>query len=140
MVVASTKRPSQGYDRRRIPSYPKSYPFSLIGGKEVLARSLLAYATFERLAKGEKAMNPTTQHGPLAPYMQVPSEQEMQRYYQQGRAAVMQRANEAEHFLEQNAAAVCIAGVVLGTFVDRRFLLLPLALGGLRLWRSLQQQ
>ena len=84
-----------------------------------------------------------TQRGPLAPYMQgmqAPSEREMQRYYQQGREAFMQGATDVEHFLEENATAVCIAGVVLGTFVDRRFLLLPLALGGLRLWRSLQSQ
>jgi hypothetical protein len=64
----------------------------------------------------------------------------MQHYYQQGRDAFMHRASEVEHFLEENATAVCIAGVVLGTFIDRRFLLLPLALGGLRLWRSLQSQ
>lgn len=81
-----------------------------------------------------------TQRGPLAPYMHVPSEREMQRYYQQGRDSFMQSASDVEHFLEENATAVCIAGVVLGTFIDRRFLLLPLALGGLRLWRSLQSQ
>jgi hypothetical protein len=81
-----------------------------------------------------------TQRGPLAPYMHTPSEREMQRYYQQGRDAVMQGATDVEHFLEQNSTAVCVAGLALGTFVDRRFLLLPLALGGLRLWRSLQSQ
>ena len=31
-----------------------------------------------------------------------------------------------------------LASLVLGTFIDRRFYLLPLALGGMRLWRSLQ--
>jgi hypothetical protein len=81
-----------------------------------------------------------TQRGPLAPYMHAPSEREMQQYYQQGRETFMRSASEVEHFLEENAAAVCIAGVVLGTFIDRRFLLLPLALGGIKLWRSLQNQ
>jgi len=47
---------------------------------------------------------------------------------------------DVERMMEENATAVCIAGLVLGTFVDRRFLLLPLALGGMRLWRSLQSQ
>jgi len=82
-----------------------------------------------------------TQRGPLAPFMQHgPSEREMQEYYRRSREALMHGASDIEHFLEENAGAVCIAGVVLGTFVDRRFLLLPLVLGGLRLWRSLQSQ
>lgn len=78
------------------------------------------------------------QRGPLAPFMHGPSEREMAEYYQRGREALMHGATDVEHFLEQNATAVCVAGVLLGTFVDRRFLLLPLAVGGLRLWRSLQ--
>ena len=81
-----------------------------------------------------------TQRGPLAPYMHGPSEREMQQYYQRSRDALMHGASDIEHFLEENSGAVCIAGVVLGTFVDRRFLLLPLALGGLKLWRSLQSR
>lgn len=81
-----------------------------------------------------------TQRGPLAPYMNGPSEREMQQYYQRGREALMHGASDAERFMENNAGAVCIAGLVLGTFVDRRFLLLPLALGGIKLWRALQSQ
>jgi hypothetical protein len=81
-----------------------------------------------------------TQRGPLAPFMHGPSEREMAEYYERSRAAVMHGASDVEHFLDENAGAVCIAGVILGTFVDRRFLLLPLALGGLKLWRSLQSQ
>jgi hypothetical protein len=79
------------------------------------------------------------QRGPLAPFMQGHSDAEMAEYVQRGREALMHSASDVERFMEENAGAVCIAGLVLGTFVDRRFLLLPLAVGGLRLWRSLQQ-
>jgi hypothetical protein len=76
--------------------------------------------------------------GPLAPFMGRSSGPDMQAYFQRGGNALMHQANEIEQWMEENTAAVCIAGLVLGTFVDRRFLLLPLALGGIKLWRSLQ--
>jgi len=62
----------------------------------------------------------------------------MSQYAQQGGETFMRQAQDVEHWMEENATTVCVAGVLLGTFVDRRFLLLPLALGGIMLWRSLQ--
>jgi hypothetical protein len=76
--------------------------------------------------------------GPLAPFMGHQSNRRMQEYFQRGGDSLMHQANDVEHWMEENTTAVCIAGLVLGTFVDRRFLLLPLALGGIKLWRSLQ--
>jgi len=64
----------------------------------------------------------------------------MSQYAQRGGEAFMERATEIEHWMEENATTVCVAGFLLGTLVDRRFLLLPLALGGIKLWRSLQSQ
>jgi hypothetical protein len=81
----------------------------------------------------------TMQRGPLAPWVRGDAGQEMSQYAQRGQEALMSSMSDVEHFLDQNATAVCVAGIVLGTFVDRRFYLLPLALGGMRLWRSLQQ-
>ena len=77
--------------------------------------------------------------GPLAPFMRGNQEHEMAEYVQRGREALMHGTTDIERMLEENATTVCIAGFVLGTFVDRRFLLLPLALGGIRLWRFLQR-
>ena len=77
-------------------------------------------------------------HGPLAPFMHGDGGRHVSEYAHQGREAFMQQARDVEHWMEDNATTVCIAGVLLGTFVDRRFLLLPLALGGMMLWRSLQ--
>lgn len=76
--------------------------------------------------------------GPLAGFMRGRHEPDMTEYVQRGREALTHGASDVERFLEENAGAVCVAGIVLGTFVDRRFLLLPLAVGGLRLWRSMQ--
>jgi hypothetical protein len=77
--------------------------------------------------------------GPLAPWVQHPG-REMSRSFQQGGDQFMHAMHDVEHMMEQNAAMVCIGGLILGTFVDRRFLLLPLALGGIKLWKSLQSQ
>lgn len=81
-----------------------------------------------------------TPSGPLAPFMHGNQGREMTEYVQRGREALMHGTSDIERLLEENATTVCIAGFVLGTFVDRRFLLLPLALGGMRLWRTLQQR
>lgn len=79
------------------------------------------------------------QPGPLAPWMHGGNmSREMQDYAQRGQQAFMQSAGQIEHFMEENATTMCVAGFLLGTFVDRRFLLLPLAIGGLKLWRSMQ--
>ena len=77
--------------------------------------------------------------GPLATFMHGHQGPEMTEYVQRGREALRHGTADLERMLEENATTVCIAGFVLGTFVDRRFLLLPLALGGIRLWRSLQR-
>ena len=63
-----------------------------------------------RLTRNPKTMFSATQRGPLAPYMHAPSEREMQQYYERSREALIHGASDIEHFLEENAGAVCIAG------------------------------
>lgn len=65
---------------------------------------------------------------------------EMQRYAQHGREALMHSMSDMERMVEENATTLCVAGFLLGTFVDRRFLLLPLAVGGFKLYRSMQNR
>lgn len=55
-----------------------------------------------------------------------------------GRLAELDREWDIERTLEANAASVCIAAVALGTFVDRRFYLLPAAVGAFLLLHALQ--
>jgi len=76
--------------------------------------------------------------GPLRQFMGQHGNRHMQEYFQRGGNSLMHQATEAEQWMEENMATVCIAGLVLGTFFDRRFLLVPLALGGMKLWRSMQ--
>ncbi len=87
-------------------------------------------------------MFPTTQNqprGPLSPWVRGDQmNAEMSQCAQSGQESLMRGMNDVERFLEENAATVCVTGLLLGTFVDKRFLLLPLAIGGIKLWRSLQ--
>ena len=76
--------------------------------------------------------------GPLRQFMGPHGNRHVQETFQRGGNSLMHQAHEVEQWMEENTAAVCIGGLLLGTFVDRRFLLLPLALGGLALWRRLQ--
>jgi hypothetical protein len=78
--------------------------------------------------------------GPLNPWVRQHMGENVAPYAQRGSEAIMPAMHDVERMLEDNASTMFIAGMVLGTFVDRRFYLLPLALGGLRLWRSMQHQ
>jgi hypothetical protein len=66
------------------------------------------------------------------------------RYRVAGREAIQQRLSELdrewdiERAIEANAASVALAGVALGAFVNRRFLLLPAAVAGFLLQHALQ--
>lgn len=61
-----------------------------------------------------------------------------------GRAAIAERLTELdnewdiERLLEANAASVVLIGLALGTFVDKRFYLLPAAVGTFLLQHALQ--
>lgn len=61
-----------------------------------------------------------------------------------GRVAISHRLAELdnewdiERLLEANAATVCLLGLALGTFVDKRFYLLPAAVGTFLLQHALQ--
>jgi len=61
-----------------------------------------------------------------------------------GRNAISQRLSELdnewdiERLLEANAASVCLIGLALGTFVDKRFYLIPAAVGTFLLQHALQ--
>jgi hypothetical protein len=68
----------------------------------------------------------------------MPSQHEMARYAQHGRESLMHGMSDVERFMEENSTMLCVGGLLLGTFLDKRFYLLPLAVGGLRLWRSMQ--
>jgi F0F1-type ATP synthase assembly protein I len=72
------------------------------------------------------------------------TEQRVAHYARQGRAAIDQRLIELdqewdiERRLETNAASAVIVGSMLGFFVDRRFILLPMAVGGFLLQHAMQ--
>ena len=54
------------------------------------------------------------------------------------RLAELDREWDIERALEANAATVCLAGVALGAFVDRRFLVLPALVAGFLLQHAVQ--
>jgi hypothetical protein len=66
------------------------------------------------------------------------------RYRNAGPEAIRRRLDELDHewdierAIEANAAGVALAGLALGVFVDRRFLLLPAAVAGFLLQHALQ--
>jgi len=70
--------------------------------------------------------------------------QSVEQIARQGAGAIERRLYELNHewdierTLESNAASVALAGVALGAFVDRRWLLLPAAVGGFLLQHALQ--
>lgn len=76
--------------------------------------------------------------GPLNPWVRHAMQRSLSEHAQHGRDSLMHGAGDLERVFEENAGTICIAGLVLGTFVDT---LLPVALvlGGLKLWRSMQQ-
>jgi hypothetical protein len=55
-----------------------------------------------------------------------------------GRIQELEREWDIERTLEANAATVSLAGLALGVFVDRRFLLVPVAVAGFLLQHALQ--
>lgn len=66
------------------------------------------------------------------------------RYRKAEPGAIRGRLHELDHewdierAIEANAAVVALAGMALGTFVHRRFLLLPIAVGAFLLQHALQ--
>lgn len=72
------------------------------------------------------------------------TEQNIAQQASGGRRAISQRLSELdqewdiERTLEANAATVCLIGLALGTFVDKRFFLLPAAVGTFLLQHALQ--
>ena len=66
------------------------------------------------------------------------------RYRNAGPEAIARRLDELDHewdierAIEANAAGIALAGLALGAFVDRRFLLLPAAVGLFLLQHALQ--
>lgn len=72
------------------------------------------------------------------------TEQNVAQHAPGGRHAISQRLSELDHewdierLLEANAAAVMLIGLGLGTFVDRRFYLLPAIVGTFLLQHALQ--
>lgn len=71
-------------------------------------------------------------------------ERNIERVRGQGPQAVERRLGELDHewdierAIEANAASLALAGLALGAFVDRRFLLLPAAVGAFLLQHALQ--
>jgi hypothetical protein len=78
--------------------------------------------------------------GPLSPWVRQSMGHDMSENIQHGREAFMSGMSDMERMIEQNANTLCLAGFLLGTFVDRRFYLLPIAIGGLKLYRMMQEQ
>ncbi len=72
------------------------------------------------------------------------TEQNVARYATAGPGAIDRRLAELdqewdiERTLEANAASISLAGLALGTFVDRRFYLLPAAVAGFLLQHAVQ--
>lgn len=68
----------------------------------------------------------------------------LRRYRSAGPEAIRRRVDELDHewdierAIEANAAVVALAGVALGAFVDRRFLVVPAAVGLFLLQHALQ--
>src|SRR4051812_21025380 len=71
-------------------------------------------------------------------------EENVAEHAPRGREAISQRLSELdnewdiERLLEANAATVCLLGLALGTFVDKRFYLLPAAVGTFLFQHALQ--
>jgi len=69
---------------------------------------------------------------------------DVSRYFEATDEEITQRIRElerewdVERALEANAATVSLAGLALGIFVDRRFLVLPVAVAGFLLQHALQ--
>ena len=69
---------------------------------------------------------------------------DVSRYFEATEETISERIRELERewdierTLEANAAAVSLAGLALGIFVDRRFLVLPVAVAGFLLQHALQ--
>ncbi len=72
------------------------------------------------------------------------TEQRVAQYARLGRAAIDQRLDQLdqewdiERTLEANAATAVLVSTTLGLAVDRRFLLMPLAVGGFLLQHAVQ--
>lgn len=72
------------------------------------------------------------------------TEQNVARYAAASRAAIDRRLAELDHewdierTLQANAASVSLVGLLLGAFVDRRWLFLPLTVAGFLLQHALQ--
>lgn len=68
----------------------------------------------------------------------------VRREASEGRQAISQRLSELDHewdierMIEANAATACLVGLALGTFVDKRFYLLPAVVGTFLLQHALQ--
>jgi len=69
---------------------------------------------------------------------------DVSRYFEATEETISERIRELERewdierTLEANAATVSLAGLALGIFVDRRFLVLPVAVAGFLLQHALQ--
>ncbi|WP_254512952.1 YgaP family membrane protein [Anatilimnocola floriformis] len=76
--------------------------------------------------------------------IQQQTEERVAQLARQGRAAIDQRLEEldeewdVERRLETNAACAVVVGSALSVLVDRRFILLPIAVGGFLLQHALQ--
>ena len=78
--------------------------------------------------------------GPLNPWVRQVTGHDISYHMQHGQDALMANFGDVERMVNENSTMICAAGLVLGTLVDRRFYLLPLAVGGLKLWRTMQDQ
>lgn len=77
--------------------------------------------------------------GPLHSWVQHALHRDESPFSQRGREAIMPQLQQVGHMLEENIGTVSLVGFLLGTFVDKRFYLVPLAVGGVMLWRSMQE-
>jgi hypothetical protein len=72
------------------------------------------------------------------------TEENVARFAAAGPAAIARRLQELdrewdiERMLEANASSLCLAGVALGAFVDRRLLVVPALVAGFLLQHALQ--
>lgn len=81
---------------------------------------------------------------PVNQWIHRMTEQNVAQHASAGRDAISQRLSELdnewdiERLLEANAASVCLIGLALGTFVDKRFYVIPAAVGAFLLQHALQ--
>lgn len=104
----------------------------------------------DRLAGGKSALLPPTarrveRNTPAAVNRRLHAETEGNlRYFAEHPEAIPQRLEaldrewDIERALETNAAALALTGVLLGAFIDRRFLILPALVTGFLLQHALQ--